>query len=158
VAPALKSIEDAIASRLEVRAATERKRLDAEAEREHQIELSKEPFRQAVIKRIARDYKIDVSQNEIEIEHPDSYPMDDLNYNLRLIVEGPIGPEGIELTAWIAIKWACSAHSLLNANPKDMVWCARRRGLFDGSDSDPVTMKCEASDLVEALIWAKTGN
>lgn len=156
-APVLKNIEDVIASRLEARAATERKRLEAEAERTRLDEAGKEPFRRAVIKRIARDYNIDVGQNKIDIELSDGFPHDNPEYNFRLFVENPSGPEGVEVTAWIAARWPHSADILLSANPRDMVWIARRRGLFDGSDSEPVTIKYDASDLVEALVWAKTG-
>lgn len=155
--PVLKNIEDAIASRLERRAEIERKYLEAEAEAKRRDEAGKEPFRKAVIERIARDYKIDVSQNSIEINRSKTILRDDPKYNFRLFVEDPSGPEGVEVAAWIAMKWSHSADFLLVANPKDMVWVARRRGLFDGSDGDPVTIMYEASDLVEALVWAKTG-
>lgn len=154
--PILKSIDDAIADRLADLAETERKRLEAEAEQNRLNELGKEAFYEALVERIAHDYGIDIRPNRIEITYSHSHGID-AQYSFALSVDAQPAAAGVEVEAWISLKWAESAAGIRDKKRRDTIWITRRRAFFDGPENDPVTLFYEFNNLVDALVMGKTG-
>lgn len=154
--PTLKSIDEAIAARLVTRAEVERKRLEAEAEQKQLEEEGKLPFYDALAARIAADYRVDIRQDSTLIEHNHTNS-DGPAYQFRLLVDAEPAAPGVEVEAWISLKWSLTANGMRDENRRNMVWITRRRALFDGADDGPVTLFYEFGDFVDALVMAKTG-